>query len=62
MNAIAAYMGAHLIPFDAIGEALASGLARHLFSWGAFVLASVNFAILWLILYYMYRNKTFLKV
>lgn len=62
MNAIAAYMGAHLIPFDAIGEALASGLAQHLFSWGAFVLASVNFGVIWLILYYMYRNKTFLKV
>lgn len=62
MNAIAAYMAAHLIAFDVIGGALASGLAQHLFSWGAFVLASVNFGILWVILYYMYRNKTFLKV
>ena len=62
MNAIAAYMGTHLIPFNEISSALASGLAKQLFAGGAFVLAAVNFGIVWSILYYMYRNKTFLKV
>ncbi|HNR31882.1 MAG TPA: DUF5009 domain-containing protein [Candidatus Hydrogenedentes bacterium] len=62
MNAIAAYVGAHVLPIDAIGTALAGGLAKHFLGFGAFLLAVVNFAVVWFVLYYMYRNKTFLKV
>jgi len=62
MNAIAVYVGTHVLPIDAVGVALAGGLAKHLLGAGAFLLAAVNFAIVWFILYYMYRNKTFLKI
>jgi hypothetical protein len=30
--------------------------------WGPFVEASAALAVVWLILYWMYKNKTFIKI
>ncbi len=63
INAIAAYMAWHLISFRPISDRLLGGLAGHLSEHRAScLLAAGPFMILWLILFYMYRNRTFLKV
>ena len=63
MNAITAYMAWHLISFRTISDRLLEGLADHLGErGGACLLAAGPFVILWLILFHMYRNRTFLKV
>ena len=61
-NAIFAYMAVHLINFRAIGSRFVGNLEPWLGPWNDLVQASAAFAALWLILYYMYRNKTFIKV
>jgi len=62
MNAIAVYIATHLFDFSKIGNIFVGGLARFIGPWGDFLQASAALVVVWLILYYMYRNKTFLKV
>ncbi len=62
MNAIAVYVATHLFDFTKIGNVFVGGLLRWLGPWANFVEASAALAVIWLILYYMYRNKTFIKV
>lgn len=38
------------------------GLDQRLGHWNDFVQAATAFMIIWLILYWMYRKKTFIKV
>ena len=62
MNAIAVYMVAQVFDLRLIGKTLVGGLARHLGEAGQFVELVVTFLTAWLILYWMYRKKTFIKV
>jgi len=62
MNAIFAYMAVHLINFRTIGGRFVENLAPWLGQWNDLVQASAAFAVLWLILHYMYRKKTFIKI
>jgi len=62
MNAIAVYMATHLFDFGIIGNIFVKGIARFMGEWGAFLEACAALAVIWLIMYYMYKNKTFLKV
>jgi predicted acyltransferase len=62
MNAIVAYMAPRIIPFGTIGDNLVAGLAKHLGMFGGLVKALAGFMALWLMLWYMQRKKTFLKV
>lgn len=62
MNAIAVYVATHLFDFRLIGNVLVGGLAQWLGPWYAFVQALMALIIIWLILYWMYRTKTFIKV
>ena len=62
MNAIAVYVATHLFDFTIIGNVFVGGLLRFLGPWADFAEASAALAVVWLILYYMYRNKTFIKV
>jgi predicted acyltransferase len=62
MNAIVAYMAPRLIPFGAIGDKLTAGLAAQLGPAGALLKALAGFMVLWLMLWYMCRKKTFIKV
>jgi len=76
-NAIFAYMvtryigptESEIIPFRRIADTLFGGLAQHLGTlgepWpkvGEFILPLTAFALLWLLLRYMYRKETFIRV
>lgn len=62
MNAIAVYVATHLFDFTLIGNVFVGGLLRFLGPWADFVESTTALAVIWLILYYMYRNKTFIKI
>ena len=63
VNSIAIYMMAHLFDFKLIGNILVGGISS-LFSPSveAFIQAVTAMCIMWLIMFYMYRKKTFLKI
>jgi len=62
MNAIAVYTATHLFSFRLIGNIFVGGLLKYTGSWAGFVESFAALAVIWLILYWMYRNKTFIKV
>jgi predicted acyltransferase len=62
MNAIAVYMATHLINFRRIGAVFVRGLEKYSGNWYALIYASTGFAIIWLILWWMYRKKSFIKI
>ena len=62
MNAIAVYVSTHLFDFSKIGDVFVGGLSRSAGTWFPFIQAVAALAVVWLILYWMYRKKTFLKV
>jgi len=62
MNAIAVYVATDLFDFSKIGNVFVGGLAKHMGDWGNFIQAFGALAVIWLILYWMYRKKTFLKI
>jgi predicted acyltransferase len=61
MNAIVAYMS-DLLPWPQISNIFFGGLAKHLGIFGDVLLAFGALGILWLCLYYLYRNRTFLRI
>jgi predicted acyltransferase len=62
MNAIAAYMVTHAVDFAGIADFFLQGLAKWTGPWHHVLRAAGGFAILWLILFYMYRKRTFIKI
>ena len=60
-NAIVAYM-ADLFPWKEISTILFGGLAGHLGQVGNALIAFGAFFVLWCCLYYMYRNRTFIRI
>lgn len=61
-NAIAIYVGTHLINFRTISNVFVGNLQAHWPVFGVFLSALVTFLIPWLILLYMYRKKTFIRL
>ena len=61
-NAIAVYMAVHIINFRNIGGVFVGGLEKYAGNWYPFIYATAEFAIVWLILWWMYRKKTFIKI
>ena len=61
-NAIAVYMATHLFEFRQIGDIFVGNLAPYLGTYGDLVRNIAALAIVWLILLYMYRKRTFLRV
>jgi len=61
-NAIFVYMLTHLINFRSIASVFVEGLDQFVVPWKDFIHAVVGFALVWLILFWMYRKKTFIKV
>jgi len=61
-NSIAVYMAAHLFDFRHIGNVFVGGLARWVGPWNDFVQALAAFIVIWLILFWMYRKESFIKV
>lgn len=62
MNAIAVYVATHLFDFRLIGNIFVGGLLKWLGPWAGFAEASAALAVVWLILYWMSRKKTFIKI
>jgi len=62
-NSIAVYMMAHLFDFRLIGNIFVGGACRFLEpNVQAFVQACAAMTVIWLIAYWLYRTKTFIKV
>ena len=62
MNAIAVYMATHLINFRNIGGVFVEGLEKYAGNWYPLIYATAGFAVVWLILWWMYRKKSFIKI
>ncbi|HEX7847636.1 MAG TPA: DUF5009 domain-containing protein, partial [Chitinophagaceae bacterium] len=62
VNAIAVYVATHLFDFKLIGNVFVGGFAKWLGPYNGFVQALAGLIVVWLILYWMYRKKTFIKV
>jgi predicted acyltransferase len=70
VNSIAIYMMAHTFDFRHIGNVVVGGSDRHPFGISGyfpedvrlFIQALAAMAVMWLIMYYMYRKKTFIKI
>jgi predicted acyltransferase len=62
MNAIVAYMAGDFINFGFTSKALFGGLAAHLGIFGPLLIAAGSLGVLWGGLYYLYRNRIFLRV
>lgn len=62
MNAIAVYVATHLFDFKLVGRVFVGGLARWVGPWNDFVQEFAALAVIWLILYWMYTKKTFIKI
>ncbi len=62
MNSIAAYTATMLFSFKQVGNVFVGSLLPRIRPWDGFVEASAAFAVVWLLLYWMYRTRTFLKL
>lgn len=62
MNAITVYVATHLFDFTLIGNVFVGGLLRFLGNGSDFVEASASLAVVWLIMYWMYRQKILIKI
>jgi predicted acyltransferase len=61
-NAIAAYMVTRIYDFRNIADILVDGLGRWTGDWHPFVRGVGGFAVLWLILFHLYRRRAFIKI
>jgi len=61
-NSIFIYMATHIFSFNAISDPLVTGLDRFVGPWTDFMHALAAFVVIWLVLWYMYRKKTFIKI
>ena len=62
MNSIAAYTATMLFSFKQVGNIFVGNLLPRIRPWDGFVEASAAFAVVWLLLYWMHRTRTFLKL
>jgi predicted acyltransferase len=62
MNSITIYLLERIVPFPEISEFFLGGVAGRSGHWGAVILTVGVLLIEWLILYYLWRKKTFLRV
>jgi predicted acyltransferase len=62
MNSIAVYMATSLFDFRHIGNIFVGNLLPRAGDWSGFLEASMAFLVVWLILYWMHRTKTFLTI
>ena len=62
MNSITAYVVSHVVRFSSISRSLFFGLEQYVGDYYGFIIQLSNVAILFVILYIMYRNRIFLRV
>jgi len=61
-NAIAVYMARSQFDFRTLGDIFVDGLDKYCGNWNSFIHAAAGLAIVWLILFWMYRKKSFIKI
>ncbi len=61
-NAIAVYMVTQLFDFRTAADILIGGLSKWTGQWQDLVRAGVGFGIIWSILWWMYRKRSFVKI
>ena len=61
-NAIVAYMLPTFVPFRKIGDFFVTGLDKWTGGWTEFIHCLAGFLVLWLLLLFLYRKKTFIKI
>ncbi len=61
-NAIAVYVATHLLDFDDMADVFVGKLAPQIGAFGGFLQALLTFLIPFLILLYMYKKKTFIRL
>ena len=62
MNSIAVYFATELFDFRYVGNIFVGNLLPRLGRWDSLVEACAAFAVVWLILYWMYRKQEFIKI
>ena len=62
MNALAVYMATELFDFRKIGDIFVGHLLPQVGRWDEFLTEATAFAIVWLLLYWMYRTRSFVKL
>ena len=62
MNAIAVYMATHVFNFRHIGDIFVDGLDKYVGDWSSFIHAVAALAVIWLIMWWMYRKRLFIKI
>jgi predicted acyltransferase len=62
MNSIAVYVATMLFSFRQIGNIFVGSLLPRIRPWDGFVEASAALAAVWMVLYWLYRTRTFLKL
>jgi len=62
MNSIAVYIATEIFDFRHVGNVFVGHLLPHLGRWDSLVEAAAAFAVVWLILYWMYRKKEFIRI
>jgi predicted acyltransferase len=62
MNSLAVYVANTLFSFRQIGNIFVGSLLPRIGLWDRFVEASAALAAVWLVLYWMYRTRTFVKL
>jgi predicted acyltransferase len=62
MNSIAVYVATEIFNFRLVGNIFVGHLLPLLGRWAALVEAGAAFAVVWLILYGMYRKKVFIRI
>jgi predicted acyltransferase len=62
VNALAVYMATNVFDFRKIGNIFVGHLLPRVGRWDDFFARVTAFAVIWIILYWMYRTKSFVKV
>ena len=62
MNALAVYMATELFDFRQIGNIFVGHVLQRVGRWDDFLAQSTAFLVVWLILYWMYRTRSFVKL
>ena len=63
LNSITIYLLQQIVPFQSISNFFLGGAAKLLpGGWGAVLLAAGYLAACWLLLYFLYKKKVFLKI
>ena len=62
MNSIAVYVATEIFDFSRVGNIFVGHLLPRVGRWDSLVEASAAFTIIWLILFWMYRKKEFIRI